>query len=111
MTVVPFTIARFTPADLAEWNTVAQPKLARGLWEAVERSSGPDFDRLVVRFPNLERPVFRFERDRRGTYRLLFNDRRGWYEIGSGSTAEDCLAVWKGRLPRTETKAAEAQTV
>ncbi|QJE73758.1 hypothetical protein HHL28_12235 [Aerophototrophica crusticola] len=111
MTVVPFLAARFSPADLAEWNSVALPKLSRGLWETVERSTGPDFDRLVVRFPNLERPVFRFERDRRGTYRLLFNDRRGWYEIGSGQTAAECLSVWKGRLPRTEQQTADAQTV
>ncbi|ACI99632.1 hypothetical protein [Rhodospirillum centenum] len=101
MTVVPFSLARFTPADLAEWNSVALPKLDRGLWESVTRSSGPDFDRLVVHFPNLDRPVFRFERDRRGGYRLLFNDRRGWYEIGSGDSAGECLSVWKGRLPRS----------
>ncbi len=99
--IVPFSVARFCPADLAEWNSVALPKLDRGLWESVTRQTGPDFDRLIVHFPNLERPVFRFERDRRGTYRLLFNDRRGWYEIGSGDSAEECLSVWKGRLPRT----------
>ena len=42
-----------------------------------------------------------------GTYRLLFNDRRGWYEIGTGETAEECLSVWKGRLPRTTRTPAE----
>lgn len=105
--IVPFSVARFRPADLAEWNSVALPKLDRGLWESVIRQSGPDFDRLVVHFPNLDRPVFRFERDRRGTYRLLFNDRRGWYEIGCGETAEECLSVWKGRLPRTGRAPAE----
>lgn len=100
MTVVPFSVARFTPFDLAEWNTVAVPKLERGLWESVTRQTGADFDQLIVSFPNLDRPVFRFERDRRGTYRLFFNDRRGWYCIGTGATAEECLAVWRGRVPR-----------
>jgi hypothetical protein len=106
MTVVAFSLARFTPADIAEWNSVAMPKLQRGLWESVSRTSNPEGDKLMVRFPNLERPVFTFERDRRGTYRLFFNDRRGWYCIGSGDTAAECLAVWKGRVPRA--KAAEA---
>lgn len=105
--ILPFSVARFCPADLAEWNSVARPKLERGLWESVTRQSGRDFDRLIVHFPNLQRPVFRFERDRRGTYRLLFNDRRGWYEIGSGDTAEECLSVWKGRLPRSPRPSAE----
>lgn len=98
--IVPFSVARFCPADLAEWNGVAGPKLQRGLWESVERETGADYDRLVVHFPNLDRPVFRFERDRRGRYRLLFNDRRGWYEIGTGDTAAECLSVWRGRLPQ-----------
>jgi len=113
MTVIAFSAARFSPADLAEWDSVAQPKLSRGLWAAVTRSSGRDFDRLVVTFPNLDRAVFRFERDRLGTYRLLFNDRKGWYEIGVGATAAECLAVWKGRLPRAAggTPAGEAQSV
>ncbi|HYC05204.1 MAG TPA: hypothetical protein VED40_18065 [Azospirillaceae bacterium] len=100
MTVVAFSVARFTPFDLTEWNAIAMPKLERGLWESVSRQSGPDFDRLTVHFPNLERPVFRFERDRRGNYRLFFNDRRGWYCIGTGESADECLAVWRGRLPR-----------
>jgi len=97
MTVLAFSRARFTPADIAEWTSVAQPKLDRGLWESVVRSTGPDFDRMVVHFPNLDRPVFRFERDARGRYKLLFNDRRGWYEIGSGDDAAECLSVWRGR--------------
>lgn len=108
MTVVAFTVARFTPADLAEWNSVALPKLDRGLWESVLRRSDRERDELLVQFPNLERPVFRFERDRRGVYRLLFNDRKGWYEIGRGETAAECLSVWKGRLPRVERKTVAA---
>ncbi|MEE3626622.1 hypothetical protein UCD39_22045 [Nitrospirillum sp. BR 11752] len=105
MTVVPFSSARFTPFDLTEWNSVAQPKLERGLWETVSRHTAPDHDQLIVRFPNLDRPVFRFERDRRGTYRLFFNDRRGWYCIGTGETAEECLSVWRGRVPRATAEA------
>ena len=54
---------------------------------------------------HLDRPVFSFERDKRGLYRLFFNDRRGWYCIGTGESAGECLAVWKGKVPRA--KAAE----
>lgn len=106
MTVVAFSSARFTPADVGEWNAIALPKLQRGLWASVARQTSPEGDKLVVRFPNLDRPVFSFERDKRGLYRLFFNDRRGWYCIGTGESAGECLAVWKGKVPRA--KAAEA---
>ncbi|MFM2043652.1 MAG: hypothetical protein RLY86_2228 [Pseudomonadota bacterium] len=99
MTVIAFCPARFTPADLDEWNAIALPKLERGLWGTVSRASRRDHDELVVRFPNLDRPVFRFERDQRGIYRLLFNDRKGWYEIGRGTTSAECLGVWRGKGP------------
>ena len=40
------------------------------------------------------------ERDRQGRYNLAFNDRAGWYGIGSGSTAGECLAIWRPRAGR-----------
>ncbi|MGQ9366899.1 hypothetical protein [Azospirillum sp. ST 5-10] len=97
MTVVAFTSARLTPADLAEFDRVADPKLRQGHWAGVIRESGRDFDRLLVLLPGVERPVFRFERDRTGAYHLHFNDRSGWYGIGSGATASECLAIWRPR--------------
>lgn len=108
MSVVAFSVTRFTPADVAEWNSIAMPKLDRGLWASVTRRSDRERDELLVHFPNLDRPIFRFERDRHGVYRLLFNDRKGWYEIGRGDTAEECLSVWKGRMPRTPRAPAQA---
>lgn len=106
MTILAFSVARFSPADLEEWNSIALPKLERGLWQSVTRRSDRERDELLVHFPSLDRPVFRFERDKRGTYRLLFNDRKGWYEIGRGDSAADCLAVWKGRPARSDRPAA-----
>lgn len=100
MTIVAFTAARFTPTDLAEFHRVADPKLRLGHWATVTRESGRDFDRLEVRLPGVDRPVFRFERDRQGRYNLAFNDRAGWYGIGSGSTAGECLAIWRPRAGR-----------
>lgn len=92
--VIPFSIARFTPGDLAVWNRLADDKVRRGLWEPTLRETGRDHDRILVRFPGLDRPAFRFERDRQGQYHLCFNDRRGWHEIGVGNTADECLSVW-----------------
>lgn len=97
MKIIPFTISRFTPDDLAEFGSVADLKLQRGQWAAVLRQSGPGFDRLTITLPGVDRPVFSFERDRRGAYRLRFNDRAGWYDIGSGDTAAECLSVWRTR--------------
>lgn len=100
MTVVAFSLARFTPVDLREFYDIADPRLARGLWESVSRQTGPDFDRLQVRLPNIPRAVFSFERDRRGRYTLLFNDSHGWHGIGSGNTAAECLTIWRTRTAR-----------
>ena len=85
MTVVAFSLARFTPADLSEFNEIARPRMDRGLWAGVSRQTSADGDQLLVTFPHLDRPVFRFERDRRGTYTLWFHDRQGWHSIGTGS--------------------------
>ncbi|WP_207480198.1 hypothetical protein [Arenibaculum pallidiluteum] len=108
MTVVAFSLARFTPADIREFHTIADPRLQRGLWAGVSRQSGSDFDRLLVSFPNIDRPVFSFERDKRGRYTLWFNDRQGWHSIGTGNTAQECLTIWRARPARTGT-AAESQ--
>lgn len=97
MTVIAFTATRFTPADLDVFAEVAQPKLSRGHWSGVIRRSGPGFDRLEVLLPGVDRPVFRFERGRDGRYHLSFNDRAGWYAIGCGGTAAECLAIWRPR--------------
>ncbi|WP_158047245.1 hypothetical protein [Skermanella pratensis] len=100
MTVVAFSLARFTPADLAEFYEIARPRMERGLWAGVSRQTSPDGDLLLVTFPHLDRPVFRFERDRRGTYTLWFHDRQGWHSIGSGSTSTECLSIWRTRPAR-----------
>jgi len=104
MTVVAFSVARFTPSDIDEFEVVAEPKLRLGHWAGIIRESGRDFDRLLVMLPGVERPVFRFERDGKGRYSLSFNDRAGWYGIGSGATAAECLSIWRprSRQPRAE---------
>lgn len=103
MTVVSFTRARFTPADLAEFDRIAGAKLSQGHWAAVTRETARDGDRLLVRLPGVDRPVFRFERDVSGHYGLSFHDRSGWYPIGSGATAAECLTIWRPRAPVTRT--------
>ena len=105
MTVVAFSVARFTPSDLTEFETVAEPKLRLGHWAGIIRESGRDYDRLLVMLPGVERPVFRFERDGKGRYSLSFNDRAGWYGIGNGDTAAECLSIWR---PRSRAVRAEA---
>lgn len=101
MTVVAFSCARFTPADLSEFGAVAEPKLRLGHWAGVIRETGREYDRLLVLLPGVDRPVFRFERDGQGRYSLSFNDRSGWYGIGTGTTATECLSIWRPR-PRQE---------
>ena len=105
MTVVAFSCARFTPTDINEFEVVAEPKLRLGHWAAIIRETGRDFDRLLVMLPWVELPVFRFERDCKGRYTLSFNDRAGWYGIGAGATAAECLSIWR---PRSRTPRAEA---
>lgn len=99
-TVVAFSCARFTPADVAAFGTVAEAKLREGHWVGVVRETGRDHDRLLVLLPGVERPVFRFQRDRDGRYSLSFNDRSGWYGIGAGGTAAECLSIWRPRRAR-----------
>jgi hypothetical protein len=93
-TVIPFPVVRFTPSDVACWTRLAEDKVSRGLWQPHRRVTSREADSFLVSFPDADRPVFKFERDRTGIYRLSFNDRRGWHMIGTGQTAEECLAVW-----------------
>ncbi|KAA0597961.1 hypothetical protein J2848_001552 [Azospirillum lipoferum] len=99
--VIQFCRARFTPDDLDAFAAVAEPKIRDGHWVGVLRESGRDHDRLLVLLPEVDRPVFRFERDAKGRYSLSFHDRSGWYGIGAGDSAADCLSIWRPRRPRT----------
>jgi hypothetical protein len=67
----------------------------------VLRESGRTHDRLLVLLPEVDRPVFRFERDAKGRYSLSFHDRSGWYGIGAGDNAAECLSIWRPRRPRS----------
>ena len=84
MTVIPFPSCRFTPADLAAFYEVALPKCSRGSWAGVARQTGRHHDRLLVSLPGVSYPVFVFERDRAGCYRLWFKDGDGARCIGTG---------------------------
>ena len=94
MSVVPFSRARFSPADVAVFHEVALPRLADGRWAAIARSSGDWGDRLAVILPGQSVPTFTFARDRRGAYTLHFHDREGTVLIGTADTAAACLRVW-----------------
>ncbi|MBP2231315.1 hypothetical protein J2847_004627 [Azospirillum agricola] len=96
-TVLAFSRARFTPDDLATFESIAEPKLRDGHWVGVVRESGRGHDRLLVLLPEVDKPVFRFERDGEGRYSLSFHDRSGWYGIGAGGSAAECLAIWRPR--------------
>ncbi|MBY6260395.1 hypothetical protein EI613_00455 [Azospirillum sp. 412522] len=98
--VIQFCRARFTPDDLDAFAAVAEPKIRDGHWIGVLRESGRDYDRLLVLLPEVDRPVFRFERGAKGRYSLSFHDRSGWYGIGAGDSAADCLSIWRPRRPR-----------
>ncbi|MBP2301504.1 hypothetical protein [Azospirillum picis] len=95
--VVQFCRARFTPEDLDAFAAVADLKLRDGHWAGVMRESDRNHDRLLVLLPEVDRPVFRFERDSRGRYSLSFHDRSGWYGIGAGDSAGECLSIWRPR--------------
>lgn len=94
MTVIAFSRARFTPHDITAFNAVAVPRLKSGLWDSVARQTDASGDRLVVKFPYIELPVFHFERDRTGTYTLWFRDLQGWHSVGTGDSADECLSIW-----------------
>ncbi|PWC75670.1 hypothetical protein [Azospirillum sp. TSH64] len=98
--IIQFCRARFTPDDMDAFAAVAEPKIRDGHWAGVLRESGRDHDRLLVLLPEVDRPVFRFERDAKGRYNLSFHDRSGWYGIGAADSAADCLSIWRPRRPR-----------
>jgi hypothetical protein len=95
MTVIPFPSCRFTPADLAAFYEVALPKCSRGAWAGVARQTERHHDRLLISLPGVSDPVFVFERDVAGCYRLWFKDGDGGRCIGTGTTAGACLSIWK----------------
>jgi hypothetical protein len=108
MTVIPFPSCRFTPADLTAFYEVALPKCSRGSWAGVARQTGRHHDRLLISLPGVKEPVFVFERDVAGHYRLWFRDGGGARCIGKGSTAVACLSIWKPAPARRRSVAVPA---
>jgi hypothetical protein len=107
MTVIAFPTVRFSPDDVALFDRISAPMLRRGLWESVRREATPAADRLVVRIPDVPRPLFAFERLRGGRYRLTLHEKDGAvYEIGHGWTARECLRIW---LRHAEAAAADGE--
>jgi len=104
MSVVPFSRARFSPADVAAFHAVALPRLADGRWAAIARSSGTWGDRFAVMLPGRPLPAFTLERDRRGAYALYFHDRGETVHLGSAESAAGCLRIWA--RPRRRAQAA-----
>ena len=94
MSVISFSRARFTPADVAAFNEIALPRLAEGRWAAISRHSGATGDRFAVILPGQSDPTFTLERDRRGAYVLYFHDREGAVLISAAESAAECLWVW-----------------
>ena len=105
MTVIPFPSCRFTPADLAAFYEVALPKCSRGAWAGVARQTERHHDRLMISLPGVSDPVFVFERDRAGFYRLWFKDGDGGRCIGTGTTAAECLSIWQSASARRRSAA------
>ena len=103
MSVVPFSRARFSPADVAAFHGIALPRLADGRWAAIARSSGDWGDRLAVILPGQSVPTFTLERDRRGACALYFHDRKETVLIGNADNAAECLWVWS-RPPRVRSR-------
>jgi len=108
MTVIPFPACRFTPADLTEFYRIALPKCARGAWAGISRQTHRTQDRLMILLPGMSEPVFVFERDRIGHYRLWFKDAGGTRCIGSGATAAECLTIWVANPVRRRSGAVPA---
>jgi hypothetical protein len=105
MSVVPFSSARFTPADLAEFNRVSLPRCARGLWSAISRQTMRDRDRLAVYTAGAKNPLFTVERDGSGSYSLFYHNGGEPHRIGFGETVAECLAIWMDR-PAADSQAA-----
>ena len=107
MSVVPFSRARFTPADVAAFTEIALPRLADGRWTSISRCSGAWGDRLAVMLPGRSAPAFTLERGHSGAYALYFHDRSQDVLIGRGDSAAECLRVWT-RAPRGRTRSCGA---
>jgi hypothetical protein len=101
MTVLTFSRAQLSPADLAVFDAIATPNLERGLWSGIRRRTGRDYDRLLVTVPQIDQVLFSFERDREGTYRLFVHDRGDQHCIGTERSAVDCLGIWRYRKVRS----------
>jgi hypothetical protein len=108
MTVIPFPSCRFTPADLTAFYEVALPKCSRGSWAGFARQTERHHDRLLISLPGVNEPVFVFERDVGGHYRLWFRDADGARCIGKGTTAVACLGIWRSAPARRRERAAAA---
>lgn len=104
MCVVPFSRARFTPADVADFTAIAVPRLADGRWSAISRSSGAWGDRMAVTLPGQSAPSFTLERDRSGSYALCFHNRGDAVLIGKGDSAAECLWIWAGAPRRAKSR-------
>ena len=102
MTVLTFSRAQLSPADLAAFDAIATPNLERGLWSGIRRRTGRDYDRLLVTVPQIDQVLFSFERDREGTYRLFFHDWSDQHCIGTGRSAADCLVIWRHGKARSD---------
>lgn len=95
MSVIRFPSVRLDDDDVELFGRIAAPMLRRGLWARVRRESAPAGDRMVVEIPDVPRPLFAFERQRGGRYRLMLFEKDGAaYEIGRGWTARECLRIW-----------------
>jgi hypothetical protein len=96
MNVIP--LIRFTQSDLALFDQVAYPRISRGIWSHIDRHTCSDGDQVLVYFPHVQLPVFRFERDCSGTYTLWYRPATSadWGLITTGTSAAECLSIWNG---------------
>jgi hypothetical protein len=92
------TTVTFTADDLSAFDQVAWPRITRGLWSHIARNTCGQGDQILVYFPHVQLPVFRFERSRCGTYTLWFRSASSanWELIATGTSAADCLSIWAG---------------
>ncbi len=100
MSVIPFSKARFTPADLVEFFRAALPRCARGEWHRIARSTGRHRDSLDVFAPDQAKPLLTFERGRDGGYRLFQHGSGGPVCVAYDATAADCLDFLRDRPTR-----------
>jgi hypothetical protein len=97
MSVIPFSKARFTPSDIAEFFRVTLPRCARGEWARIARRTGRDRDSLDVFGPDQARPVLTFERGRDGGYRLFRHGSGGPVCLAREDIAAACLEPLRDR--------------